>query len=240
LKNVLQKKGEIKMAEFNNNPTEFVDFNDLFPVLNEKVGLTYEQWRKAVENINFVKNNLGVSDIEVGKVNPSIVDNDSLVGVDITTREGIVEKNGVQRTVIYLDFDLRFPAGKVKSVNGKMGVVELTATDIGAVQSEIDRHKIINSDTNTSIAYASKTNADTKEESYGSSVQVSKDGVTITSGGGSVVSGGVELYNPLHILTFTSGGQLLIDGRNVATKEDITNAIGNVSALLGNTEDLEV
>lgn len=41
---------------FNKNPTDFIDMNNLFPVLNDKVGLTYEQWRIAMENINYVYN----------------------------------------------------------------------------------------------------------------------------------------------------------------------------------------
>lgn len=118
---------------FNQNPTEYVDLNTMFPVLNEKVGLTYEQWRKAIENTNFLKNNLGVGDVERGDVKIQVVDDDSLVGLDVTTREVIVERNGVQRTVIYLDFDLRIPAGNVQSVNGKSGVVELDSEDVNAV-----------------------------------------------------------------------------------------------------------
>lgn len=42
---------------FNKNPSEYVDMNEFFPILNDKVGLTYEQWRKLVENVNYIKNN---------------------------------------------------------------------------------------------------------------------------------------------------------------------------------------
>ena len=204
------------MAEFNNNPTEFVDFNDLFPVLNEKVGLTYEQWRKAIENINFVKANLGVSDVERGNVNISIVEDDALVGLDITTREVVVEKNGIQRTVIYIDFDLKVPSGKVKSVNGKTGAVELTATDIGAVETVVDRHKVTNTSTETSISYAPEFLTYSKEDAYGASIKVSRDGIYMETAGGSTLDDlGNDLSNPINTLEFTNDGQLLINGSNI-------------------------
>lgn len=194
------------MAEFNNNPSEFVDFNNLFPVLNERVGLTYEQWRKAIENINFVKNNLGVSDIEVGNVNHSIVDDDTLVGVDITTREGIVEKNGVQRTVIYLDFDLRFPAGKVKSVNGKIGAVELSAQDIGAVNAFAvtinGNQSIVNDSANGILIKSESTLTGSPKES------------SMTTVGG-------EIF-------FQTTGTVKINGSSIATIDDINNAINGM------------
>ena len=44
---------------FNKTPNEYVDLNDLFPVLNERVGLTWQQFQALVENINYVKNNSG-------------------------------------------------------------------------------------------------------------------------------------------------------------------------------------
>ena len=41
---------------FNKEPVEFVDLNELFPVLNSAVGLTYEQFRVLVENTFWLKN----------------------------------------------------------------------------------------------------------------------------------------------------------------------------------------
>ena len=43
---------------FNKNPSSFVDMNELFPVLNERTGLTSEQFKKVVENLIYVYNNL--------------------------------------------------------------------------------------------------------------------------------------------------------------------------------------
>lgn len=118
------------MAEFNNNPIEFVDFNDLFPVLNEKVGLTYEQWRKAIENSNYLKNHLGVTKVAVGK-EPSVivVDDPNDAKLDVSIRE--VKEGDI--TTAYLDFTHYVPAGNVTSVNGKKGAVVLNASDVGAV-----------------------------------------------------------------------------------------------------------
>lgn len=223
------------MADINNNPKTYIDMNELFPVLNKNVGLNHQQLRTIMENSNYLKNN-SIAQIAVGNVDTIIVSDPSQADIKITAREATEDG----KKVTYLDIVLYIPSGNVESVNGKTGIVELTAQDVGAVQAEIDRRKITNSTSETSMSYASKTNAGTLEDAYGSSVQVSQSGITITAGGGSYINQGIELYNAIHVLRFTSDGQLLVDGLNIATQNDITNAIGNVSALLGDTDDLEV
>jgi hypothetical protein len=47
------------MAVFNETPDTFVDLNDLFPVLNEQVGLSVEQFRTLVENTIYLFNRKG-------------------------------------------------------------------------------------------------------------------------------------------------------------------------------------
>ena len=44
------------MSVFNETPEEFYDLNELFPVLNSAVGLTYVQFQKLVENTIWLKN----------------------------------------------------------------------------------------------------------------------------------------------------------------------------------------
>jgi len=44
------------MSVFNETPEEFYDLNELFPVLNSRVGLTYVQFQKLVENTIWLKN----------------------------------------------------------------------------------------------------------------------------------------------------------------------------------------
>lgn len=60
---------------FNKTPTDFVDLNELFPVLNEAVGLTYEQFRILVENTFWLKNRE-----EIGIVKAYIVSGSSEFG----------------------------------------------------------------------------------------------------------------------------------------------------------------
>ena len=89
------------MAEvFNLNPSEFINMNDLFPVLNDKVGLTYEQWRKAIENINYVYQHLGVSDVYGGNVQIITTAVGTEAQVEITPRKVVVDG----KSIVYLDF----------------------------------------------------------------------------------------------------------------------------------------
>lgn len=60
---------------FNKEPVEFVDLNELFPVLNSAVGLTYEQFRILVENTFWLKNQE-----EIGVVKAFIVSGSSQFG----------------------------------------------------------------------------------------------------------------------------------------------------------------
>jgi len=60
---------------FNKEPVEFIDLNELFPVLNSAVGLTYEQFRILVENTFWLKNQE-----EIGVVKAFIVSGSSEFG----------------------------------------------------------------------------------------------------------------------------------------------------------------
>ena len=90
---------------FNQNPSDFINMNDLFPVLNDKVGLTYEQWKVAMENINYLYQRLGISNIMAGNISFQQVDPSKNGSVEISTRKNIV--NG--ETVAYLDFAFYIP-----------------------------------------------------------------------------------------------------------------------------------
>lgn len=89
---------------FNQNPTTYVDLNEMFPVLNEKIGLTYEQWRVAIENCNYLKNNLGVSNVAIGTITTHVVEGEEKTSVNITTREVVIE----DKPIVYLDFEFNF------------------------------------------------------------------------------------------------------------------------------------
>lgn len=53
---------------FNEHPASFRNLNELFPVLNEKVGLSADQFRVVVENIYWAYNHLSLANIVVGTV----------------------------------------------------------------------------------------------------------------------------------------------------------------------------
>lgn len=90
---------------FNLSPSEFINMNDLFPVLNDKVGLTYEQWRKAIENINYVYQHLGVSEVRGDKAQVIYTEVGTEPKVEITPREVIVD----DKKIVYLDFVFSIP-----------------------------------------------------------------------------------------------------------------------------------
>lgn len=60
---------------FNQSPVEFVNLNELFPVLNSAVGITYEQFRVLVENTFWLKNQE-----EIGVIKAYIVSGSSQFG----------------------------------------------------------------------------------------------------------------------------------------------------------------
>ena len=45
---------------FNKEPISFIDQNEQFPVLNEKVGLTYQQFKTLIENTNYLYKIIGM------------------------------------------------------------------------------------------------------------------------------------------------------------------------------------
>lgn len=101
---------------FNKNPSSFVDMNELFPVLNERTGLTSEQFKKVVENLIYVYNNLasgGGSGSSSGGVvfipsvdangNLSWTNNGGLTNPDTINIKGLPGKNGVNgKNVVYI------------------------------------------------------------------------------------------------------------------------------------------
>lgn len=297
---------------FKTNPSTYVDLNDLFPVLNEKVGLSYEQWRVAIENCNYLKNHLGVADVEVGETDVIVVDNPEDAKFELSTREETVG----DRTIIYLDSVHYVPAGKVKSVNGQTGDVNLTYADVGALSSQYATN-ISNLESDVSSIQENVSTLDTdlnlvKEKVEGLQVNSVQQVLEMPNAGEdylnsvvvfvgetntSYVKGDmykchkwtdnslpptvnrdkyfwVDLNNELAIMpnsaqgyenrivryigetnenytygkfyewyydsSLTGYGGRFKESTIYATADDILSAVGNVSALLGNTEDLEV
>lgn len=96
---------------FNNNPGAFIDMNTLFPVLNDKVGLTSDQWKKAMENANYLYNHLGLADVEVGSVSTVFNEPGKLADVVVTHRE---EKIG-DKSTDYFDFTFYVPTPEIRA-----------------------------------------------------------------------------------------------------------------------------
>lgn len=94
---------------FNRNPVDFVEMNDLFPVLNDKIGLTSTQWQKAIENTYYLKNHLGLADVELGYVNTIFTEPGVRTDVELTHREEIVDG----KTIDYFDYTFYIPSPKI-------------------------------------------------------------------------------------------------------------------------------
>lgn len=96
------------MAEdrFNLTPASFIDLNDLFPVLNEKVGLSAEQFRVVVENINWNRNHLSQADIQVGTINVTYAAPGTPFDVKVTHRGEYDDHNCLIADILDFDFTM--------------------------------------------------------------------------------------------------------------------------------------
>lgn len=96
---------------FNKNPSAFVNMNDLFPVLNDKVGLTSTQWQKAIENANYLYNHLGLADVGIGRVETVFTQPGTLSDVVVSHREVTID----DKTTDYFDFIFYIPSPQINS-----------------------------------------------------------------------------------------------------------------------------
>lgn len=83
--------------------------NDLFTVLNDKVGLTSTQWQKAIENTFYLYNNLGLADVEVGTVTTNFTAPATFADVVVTHREVVVSG----KTIDYFDYVFNIPTPNI-------------------------------------------------------------------------------------------------------------------------------
>lgn len=126
---------------FNKNPSVYVDMNDLFPVLDDKVGLTDEQWRKAIENANYLYNHLGLADVDIGQINTVFTEPGTLSDVVVSHREVTID----DKTIDYFDFTFYIPSPKIET--------EL----IGTTTKNVDE---VGMSLNTTPIYGTGENAD--------------------------------------------------------------------------------
>lgn len=96
---------------FNKEPISFIDQNEQFPVLNEKVGLTYQQFKTLIENTNYLYNNLGLSSIEVGTVTTQFPSAGSFS--DVIVEHNIEYVNN--KPIDTLDFLFKIPTPRISA-----------------------------------------------------------------------------------------------------------------------------
>ena len=118
---------------FNRNPVDFVEMNDLFPVLNDKVGLTSTQWQKAIENTYYLRNHLGLADVSVGTVNTVFTEPGVLADVELTHREVVVDGKPVD----YFDYTFYIPSPKIEATLVNQMVEDENEVGIGLTQTPI-------------------------------------------------------------------------------------------------------
>lgn len=86
---------------FNQTPLQFVDLNTLFDALNEKTGLSAEQFKALVENTYWLKNNLGTGGGSGGGTVDSIMSDVSTNAVQNKIIKNYVDtsiQNAIQST----------------------------------------------------------------------------------------------------------------------------------------------
>ena len=99
------------MPSFNNNPSNYVDLNNYFPVLNDKVGLSSEQFKLLVENTNYLLNHLGLADVEVGTITTQYGSPGTLANVVVTHRDVTDPDTG--HTTDYFDYVFTIPTPSI-------------------------------------------------------------------------------------------------------------------------------
>lgn len=118
---------------FNKEPISFVDQNEQFPVLDDKIGLTYQQFKTLVENTNYLYNNLGLSSIEINSVKTEFPSPGSFS--DVIVEHNIDYVNG--KPIDLLDFGFKIPTPRI-SASLKTDIVdENTPTGMTLVTAPI-------------------------------------------------------------------------------------------------------
>lgn len=118
---------------FDKEPISFVDQNEQFPVLNEQVGLTYQQFKTLVENTNYLYNNMGLSSIEVGSVETRYPSPGSFS--DTIIEHNIIYVNG--KPLDTLDFLFNIPTPRISASLNTEIVDENTPTGMTLVTAPI-------------------------------------------------------------------------------------------------------
>lgn len=208
---------------FNNNPNVYIDMNTLFPVLNEKVGLTATQWQKVVENANFLYNHLGLSNVEVGTIQTIFTEPATFSDVQITHRSVTIN----DKPIDYFDFVFYIPSPKIDA-----SLTSETTTNIDEVGMTADFEPIRNQN-NVIVGY----NFNFHSKVFAGEEISNKVDKTSTNSDNANISANIINENGYIELNATNGettNSVLLDengfkynGVQVATTDDIISAINS-------------
>lgn len=196
---------------FNNNPSVFVDMNTLFPVLNDKVGLTSDQWKKAMENANYLYNHLGLADVEVGNITTNFTEPGTLSNVNIVHRE--VEVAG--KMIDYFDFIFNIPTPSISSSATARTVENSEPATASVIQSPI-----LNDD-GVVVGYSFGFNFDIPKGEKGDKGDKGEKGEKGDTGDGTVVN---VSGTSVEVLNFDSDPQNQINTLNTSINKKIESA----------------
>lgn len=196
---------------FNNNPSAFVDMNTLFPVLNDKVGLTSDQWKKAMENANYLYNHLGLADVEVGNITTNFTEPGTLSNVNIVHRE--VEVAG--KMIDYFDYIFNIPTPSISSSATARTVENSEPATASVIQSPI-----LNDD-GVVVGYSFGFNFDIPKGEKGDKGDKGEKGEKGDTGDGTVVN---VSGTSVEVLNFDSDPQNQINTLNTSINKKIESA----------------
>lgn len=114
---------------FNDDP-QWVDLNNYFTELSDKVGLSSDQFRLLVENTYYLKNHLGLADVDVG----GVVARYGAPGTEPTVTILHREETEAGKTTDYFDYLFTLPAATVGATAtaraGNSAAVSVTPTPV--------------------------------------------------------------------------------------------------------------
>lgn len=96
---------------FDERPASFRNLNDLFPILNEKVGLSADQFRAVVENIYWTYNHLSLANIVVGTIKVTYAEPGAPFDVKVIHRGTYDEHECLIEDI--LDFEFTIAVAKI-------------------------------------------------------------------------------------------------------------------------------
>lgn len=115
---------------FDERPASFRNLNDLFPILNEKVGLSADQFRAVVENIYWTYNHLSLANIVVGTIKVTYAEPGAPFDVKVIHRGTYDEHECLIEDI--LDFEFTIAVAKITT-----NATAILAEDTESIKAEV-------------------------------------------------------------------------------------------------------